>query len=57
MKKTIPSDLSKLSMEELERLHWEITEDAYQKTQPLRDEMWKRMQQKKEEEQNLKKAS
>ena len=54
--KNIPSDLSKLSMKELEQLHWEICEDAYQKTQPLRDEIWKRIQQKKKEEE-FKKAS
>ena len=50
-------DLTKLSMEELDRLHWEISEDAYQRTQPIRDESWKRIENKKKEQENLKKAS
>ena len=44
-------------MKELERLHWEITEEAYQMTQPIRDEIWKRIQEEKQKEQTLKKAS
>ena len=56
MKNIIPSDLLKLSMEELEKLHWEITNDAYKKTQPIRDEIARRILEKKEQE-DLKKAS
>ena len=57
MTKEIPSDLSNLSIDELEKLHWELTEEAYQVTKPLREEIWKRIQQKKQEQENLKKAS
>lgn len=56
MKNSIPADLSKLTFEELEKLTWEITEETYQITKPLREEIWKRIQQK-EQGQNLKKAS
>jgi len=53
MKNIIPPDLSQLSMEELDKLHWEITEEAYQKTKPIREEIHKRFQNK----DHLKKAS
>lgn len=55
MKNIIPSDLSKLTLDELEKSLWEITEETYQLTKPLRDEIYKRIQLKKQE--NLKKAS
>ena len=57
MKNIIPADLSKLTFDELERLTWEITEETYQITKPLREEIWKRIQKKKQEQENLKKAS
>lgn len=57
MKNIIPSDLSRLSFEELNQLHWEITEEAYKKCQPIRDEIWKRIQEEKKREQNLQQAS
>lgn len=57
MKNIIPEDLSKLTFEELEKLTWEITEEAYQITKPLREEIYRRLQQKKQEQENLKKAS
>lgn len=55
MKNSIPADLSKLTFKELEKLTWEITEETYQITKPLREEMYRRLEQKKQE--NLKKAS
>ena len=54
-------NLTKLTWEELTELDWELTESVYQQTKPIREEIWKRLQEEKKkkegEQENLKKAS
>ena len=58
MKKDLP-DLTKLTWNELLKLYGDIMNEAYFECRPIANEMEKRYleQKKKEEEQNLKKAS
>lgn len=57
MKKINLPNLVDLTWDELTTLHWEIAEDMYQQTKPIREEIWKRMQEEKKKEEELKKAS
>ena len=56
MEKLKLPDLEKLTLDELKNLLGEIMNNIYYQTEPIREEIWKRFQKEKEQE-NLKKVS
>ena len=56
IQKDIPSDLTRLTWDELNHIMWEVMEEAYQQTSTVREEIGRRILEEKGQR-DLKKAS